>query len=154
MTRQRTSVYRRLSAREAGLVENPAVCEVRLDDLIPAAQRLFDCHQPYRRKLPRMALCDGGITDAVKVLRKYFLTRIAIEELQVSGGDGARAMPIHYFIDDGHWKIRAQADRGHHRHERNLRVLRSDGVYLRLEGNQHVANLPLGTQYQVLCRKP
>src|SRR5689334_5971113 len=66
----------RLSFREPGLVEDPALGEVCPDHLVPTAQRVLDGDQAHRRELRRIALRDGWITDAIKVFREYFLAGI------------------------------------------------------------------------------
>ena len=115
---------------ESGLVENPAFGEVRLDDLVPAAQRVLDCNQVHGRQLRRVALRDGRVADPEEVFRENFLTRIAVQELQVRVGDRARAVTLRHFVNNSYREIRPKTDLRYDRYERNLRVLRPDCVYL------------------------
>jgi len=112
------------------LVENPACGEVNPGDLVPAAEGVLDRKQTQRRELRRVALRDGGIADPEEVSREELLARIAIQKLQVRGSNRARAVALHYLINNGHREISAQTDRRDHCDQRHLGVLRFDCVYL------------------------
>src|SRR5688500_14348732 len=99
------------SARPVNPVEHPAVVEVRLLGVLPAAKGPIDREQLDLRERARVFRRHPLVARAVMIPRRDFLPVWGVQELQIGFGHRFRSLSRDDLVDDRYRRLRQNADR-------------------------------------------
>src|SRR5882757_602544 len=123
-------------------IEGPIVCEMSSLRLRPTAECTVDGHERDVRKLFRILRGDIRIARTIEMLGGNFLPFLGIQVAQIFFGDLARAMLVDHLVDDGHRRLREDAQRGRDHVELVGTQLLHCEIRFVLPGQQNVADSP------------